>query len=140
MRWILRRIEQGTDKAKRRELYAAVNAGNDGTVAGSAFFGPKETGLLDRYGYEKTLQFGMFGVIARFLLVVLLWLNQTIHNYGWAIIVLTIIIKIVLYPLLSLVAPGGYSPFWRLLGSNARSSRSNRSTRRRAAMPINGRK
>lgn len=96
---ILRRIEQGADKAKRRELYAAVNAGSDGTVAGSAFFGPKETGLLDRYGYEKTLQFGMFGVIARFLLVVLLWINQAAHNYGWAIIVLTIIIKIVLYPL-----------------------------------------
>jgi len=96
---ILRRIEQGVDKNKRRELFAAVNAANDGTVSGSAFFGPKETGLLDRYGYEKTLQFGMFGVIARFLLGVLVWLNQATHNYGWAIIVLTIIIKVVLYPL-----------------------------------------
>ncbi len=96
---ILRRIEQGVDKAKRRELYAGVNAAADGTVAGSAFFGPKETSLLDRYGYEKTLQFGMFGVIARFLLGVLVWLNQATHNYGWAIIVLTILIKIVLYPL-----------------------------------------
>ena len=96
---ILRRIEQGADKAKRRELYAGLNNASDGTVSGSAFFGPKETGLLDRFGYEKTLQFGMFGVIARFLLVVLVWLNQATHNYGWAIIVLTIIIKIVLYPL-----------------------------------------
>jgi YidC/Oxa1 family membrane protein insertase len=96
---ILRRIEQGVDKGKRRELYAGLNAAADGTVAGAAFFGPKETGLLDRYGYEKTLQFGMFGVIARFLLGVLVWLNQATHNYGWAIIVLTILIKIVLYPL-----------------------------------------
>ena len=56
---VFRRIEQGADKNKRRELYAAVNSANDGTVTGSAFFGPKETGLLDRYGYEKTLQFGM---------------------------------------------------------------------------------
>ncbi|MGZ4777838.1 MAG: membrane protein insertase YidC [Thermoanaerobaculia bacterium] len=96
---VLRRIEQGTNKAKRRELFAGLNATSDGTVSGSAFFGPKETGLLDRYGYEKTLQFGMFGVIARFLLGVLQWLNQATHNYGWAIIVLTILIKIVLYPL-----------------------------------------
>ena len=29
----------------------------------------------------------------------LVWLNQATHNYGWAIIVLTIIIKVVLYPL-----------------------------------------
>lgn len=96
---ILRRIEQGAGKAKRRELYAAVNAASDGVVSGTAFFGPKETELLDRYGFEKTLQFGIFGVIARFLLVALVWLNQATHNYGWAIIVLTVVIKIVLYPL-----------------------------------------
>jgi YidC/Oxa1 family membrane protein insertase len=96
---VFRRIEQGIDKEKRRELYAGLNAAADGTLAGSAFFGPKETGLLDRHGYEKTLQFGMFGVIARLLLIVLVWINQFAHNYGWAIIVLTILIKIVLYPL-----------------------------------------
>lgn len=96
---VFRRIEQGIDKEKRRELYAGLNAAADGTLAGSAFFGPKEIGLLDRYGYEKTLQFGMFGVIARLLLIVLVWINRFTYNYGWAIIVLTIIIKIVLYPL-----------------------------------------
>ena len=86
-------------KDKRRELYAGISAGRDGVVAGEAFFGPKKTSLLDQYGLEKTLQFGMFGIIGRFLLTVLVWINRTTHNYGWAIIVLTIIIKIVLYPL-----------------------------------------
>jgi YidC/Oxa1 family membrane protein insertase len=97
---ILRRVElPNGGKEVRRELYAGVNAAPDGTVAGNAFFGPKETKLLDRYGLASALQFGMFGIIARFLLDVLVWINRATKNYGFAIIVLTIIIKIVLYPL-----------------------------------------
>jgi YidC/Oxa1 family membrane protein insertase len=84
------------NKQRRDEFYAAVNAARDGVVSGDAFFGPKETALLDRYGLSGALQ---FGIIARFLLKGLIWFNQYTHNYGWAIIVLTIIIKIVLYPL-----------------------------------------
>jgi YidC/Oxa1 family membrane protein insertase len=96
----LRRIEmkEGTQDA-RRELYAGLNAAHDGVVSGSAFFGPKETKLLDRHGLGKALQFGMFGIIARFLLEALVWVNTATKNYGFAIIVLTIIIKVVLYPL-----------------------------------------
>jgi YidC/Oxa1 family membrane protein insertase len=86
------------DKQARRELYAGLNA-HDGAVIGNTFFGPKETYLLDRLGLEKTLQFGMFGIVARVLLVALTWINKWTHNYGWSIIVLTFFIKIVLYPL-----------------------------------------
>ena len=86
-------------KEKRVDLYAAVNAPADGAIAGEAFFGPKETKLLDGYGFDAALQFGWFGAIARFFLIALSWINQFTHNYGWSIIVLTILIKIVLYPL-----------------------------------------
>ncbi|MBV8546353.1 MAG: membrane protein insertase YidC [Acidobacteria bacterium] len=86
-------------KEKRRELYAAINAAPDGNVSGAAFFGPKEAKVVDRYGFEKTLQLGVFGIIARFFLAALVWLNTFTKNYGWAIIVLTLIIKLVLYPL-----------------------------------------
>lgn len=86
-------------KERRDDFYATVNAAGDGTVAGDAFFGPKETQLLDRYGMGEALQFGWFGLIARFFLTALVWINQFTKNYGFAIIVLTIIIKIVLYPL-----------------------------------------
>jgi YidC/Oxa1 family membrane protein insertase len=96
---VLRAWESGTGKQMHRELYAGLNAASDGIVAGSAFFGPKQTSLLDRYGYEHTLQFGTFGIIARFFLVMLEWFYRYTHNWGWAIIILTIIIKVVLYPL-----------------------------------------
>jgi YidC/Oxa1 family membrane protein insertase len=96
---VLRRIDVPAGNEIRKELYAGVNGAPDGTITGNAFFGPKETKLLDRYALASTLQFGTFGIIARFLLGVLVWINQSTHNYGWAIIVLTILIKVVLYPL-----------------------------------------
>lgn len=89
----------GEKKTRRDDLYAAVNAANDGSVAGDAFFGPKETKILDAYGMGEALQFGWFGVIARLFLTALTWINQYTLNWGFAIIVLTILIKIVLYPL-----------------------------------------
>ncbi len=95
----LRRVEMREGQQVRKELYAGLNGGPDGVVQGTAFFGPKETKLLDRYGLGSALQFGMFGIIARFLLEGLVWVNRATKNYGFAIIVLTIIIKIVLYPL-----------------------------------------
>ncbi|MDP9190426.1 MAG: membrane protein insertase YidC [Acidobacteriota bacterium] len=86
-------------KVRRDDLYAGLNANGDGTLAAEAFFGPKETTLLDQYGMGEALQFGWFSMIARFFLTALLWLNKFTHNYGFAIVVLTILIKIVLYPL-----------------------------------------
>ena len=98
---MLRRIEVplAGQKSPRKDLYAGLNSANDGTVTGTAFFGPKQTKILEKYGLESTLQFGYFGFIAKILLDVLIWINKSTHNYGFAIIVLTILIKVVLYPL-----------------------------------------
>jgi YidC/Oxa1 family membrane protein insertase len=98
---VLQRVvffEDAKTRKNRPDLYAGVNAVN-GVVEGQAFYGPKETKLLDRYGLEGALQFGWLGLIARFFLEALVWLNKYTVNYGFAIIVLTILIKIVLYPL-----------------------------------------
>jgi YidC/Oxa1 family membrane protein insertase len=97
---ILRAADFPAEKnTKRRDLYAAVNLAADGVGTGTAFFGPKQTSVLDKYGFERTLQYGTFGIIARFFLVCLSWINKYTLNYGWAIIVLTILIKLVLFPL-----------------------------------------
>ena len=98
---VLQRVAffDGKTKTRRDDVYAGLNAASDGTVAGDAFFGPKETKILDRYNMGEALQLGWFDIIARFFLTALLWINQYTNNYGFAIIVLTILIKIVLYPL-----------------------------------------
>ncbi len=70
------------------------------------FIGPKEFGNLKKIllknegiNLEKLVNFGWFGFIAQFLLIILNWLYSIIPNYGVAIILLTIILKIILFPL-----------------------------------------
>lgn len=94
----LRRALFAGEKEKRSDLYAGLNSAG-GVVEGKAFFGPKEAKVLEAHNLDQAMQFGWFGIIARFLLEVLLWINRYTLNYGWAIVVLTIIIKILLYPL-----------------------------------------
>ena len=99
---IVRRIEAPSGDPKlpaRKELYAGINAAADGAVAGKVYFGPKQSKSLEKYGLDSTMQFGWFGFIARILLEALIWVNSFTKNYGFAIIVLTIVIKVVLYPL-----------------------------------------
>jgi YidC/Oxa1 family membrane protein insertase len=65
------------------------------------YLGPKELNRLREAGHDlvKSVDYGWFGFLARPLVDVLKWLNGYFHNYGVAIIILTIIIKIVFWPL-----------------------------------------
>jgi YidC/Oxa1 family membrane protein insertase len=49
---------------------------------------------------DQLVDWGWFGVIAKPLFLALNWLNDHyVHNYGWAIVILTIIINFVMLPL-----------------------------------------
>jgi len=65
------------------------------------FIGPKEMDVLKESGHSLTesIDLGWFGFIAEPLLVVLKFFFKYTHNYGVAIILLTIIIKVLFYPL-----------------------------------------
>lgn len=90
-------VIEGAEETRKDVILAVEPA--DGVITGRAYFGPKKLELLERYGLEETLQFGMFGFISRLLLTALLWVNKTTGNYGWSIVVLTFLIKIALFPL-----------------------------------------
>jgi len=66
----------------------------------SIFSGPKDLDILASTGVEleRAINLGWFGSIARPLLALLKWLNQGVKNYGIAIILLTVLIKILFYP------------------------------------------
>ncbi|HEX3074982.1 MAG TPA: membrane protein insertase YidC, partial [Ignavibacteriales bacterium] len=98
----------------RKELYSAglkVPFNNAAYQSNSflVYLGPVEYDLLKNYGanLEKIVDFGsFFGVkfIIRpiseyFLLPIFKFLHLFIPNYGWVIIVFSLIIKIILYPL-----------------------------------------
>jgi YidC/Oxa1 family membrane protein insertase len=51
-------------------------------------------------GLERTIDLGVFGLLARPLLLALRWIHDhVVANYGWAIILLTVLLRIVLFPL-----------------------------------------
>jgi YidC/Oxa1 family membrane protein insertase len=72
-----------------------------GTPQLQFFAGPKDFDVLSAIGPDVTraINFGMFAVIVVPLLKSLKWVNGFVGNYGWAIIILTIIINIVIFPL-----------------------------------------
>jgi len=65
------------------------------------FMGPKEIGILESAGHklDKAINLGWFHAIGYPLLVVLKWLYGIVSNYGIAIIILTILVRIIFFPL-----------------------------------------
>jgi len=74
----------------------------DGNFEGEFFPGPKEYELLRSrdQGLEKMLTFGIFHPIAVLSLKVLRWIHARVGNWGLAIILLTIGIRMMLFPLM----------------------------------------
>jgi len=66
-----------------------------------AFLGPKEYDRLKAYGHEakKIINFGFFGGIAELLLVATKYFHRIFPNWGVAIIIMTLIVKIIFFPL-----------------------------------------
>ncbi len=72
------------------------------------FAGPRELRRLRLYENSESdvLDYGSFlglptGPFSKFLLVSMNWLNSIVHSYAWAIVLLTILVKSVLWPLQS---------------------------------------
>jgi YidC/Oxa1 family membrane protein insertase len=65
------------------------------------FFGPKSMNLLESIGYdlEKAIDFGWFHFLAEPAVRIMNFLYGIIPNYGVAIIILTLSIKLLLWPL-----------------------------------------
>ena len=65
------------------------------------YFGPKDFDQLQRSDQQlvRTINFGWFAWLVVPLLRALKWVNGFVGNYGWSIIVLTILINIAIFPL-----------------------------------------
>ena len=78
-----------------------IRPGTQHTYQYSLFFGPKSMNILKNAGHDlgKALNFGWFTVLAKPCVWLMNRLYSVIPNYGIAIIILTILIKGVLWPL-----------------------------------------
>jgi YidC/Oxa1 family membrane protein insertase len=66
-----------------------------------AFIGPKKLDLLREWGYntKKIVKFGFFGLIAEILYSGIKAIHSVFPNWGLSIILLTILVKILFFPL-----------------------------------------
>ena len=74
----------------------------DNRLVFDAYLGSKRFDRLSALpgGLERTVDLGVFGILARPLLVALRWIHDNVvGNFGWAIILLTVLLRIVLFPL-----------------------------------------
>lgn len=78
-----------------------LDQGRQGTYSFVVYMGPKSHKVLSKFdnGLDKAVNFGFFNVIAKPLLIGMNYIYGVIPNYGIAIILLTIIIKLVFWPL-----------------------------------------
>jgi len=74
---------------------------SDDVVSLSLYAGPKDPEILKKIGNNLTeaIDYGFFGFIAKALLEALKFVYRYVHNYGIAIILITILIRIIFYPL-----------------------------------------
>ncbi len=65
------------------------------------YLGPQQAGLLKSFhnGAEDVIYYGFFDPIAKVLLNILRFFSRLVHNWGWATVILSIFIFIILFPL-----------------------------------------
>jgi YidC/Oxa1 family membrane protein insertase len=85
------------------EQYAGVGIGSPAQNSFLLFVGPKDTHLLQGINpkLDRLIDWGFFGIIAKPLFQSLNYVadHWTGHNFGWAIILVTLIINTALFPI-----------------------------------------
>jgi YidC/Oxa1 family membrane protein insertase len=79
----------------------ATDPGAVSMVTMPLYIGPQETDKLEKIapGLNLVVDYGWLYILAAPLFWVLKWIHGAVGNWGWAIILLTVLIKLVFYPL-----------------------------------------
>jgi YidC/Oxa1 family membrane protein insertase len=78
-----------------------IAPGETGVIKVPLYAGPQEQDALAKLatGLDLVVDYGIFTILAAPLFWLLKWLYGIVHNWGWSIVLLTIIIKSAFYPL-----------------------------------------
>ena len=92
--------ENGQKRDPDPEAQIAVGPMTPGPLSARLFIGPKDLEVLRRQNpsLEELINFGWFAVIAKPLLYALQWMYRYIPNYGWVIVLFTILLNMALFP------------------------------------------
>ncbi|MEO8507352.1 MAG: membrane protein insertase YidC, partial [Betaproteobacteria bacterium] len=96
-----RKLDNGLYSAGVIVPVGTVAPGATGEVRVPLYVGPQDQDVLAKTakGLDLVVDYGIFTVLAAPLFWLLKWLHGIIGNWGWAIIVMTIMIKGAFYPL-----------------------------------------
>jgi YidC/Oxa1 family membrane protein insertase len=88
-------------KKETKRSFVAYSVGVPGPATLAFFVGPKRFDVLKAIDPELTyaIDFGMFRIIVVPLLQALKWVYGWVGNYGWAIITLTVLMNLLIFPL-----------------------------------------
>jgi YidC/Oxa1 family membrane protein insertase len=95
------KLDNGLYTAGVRYGDGAIPPGGTGVIASRLYVGPQDQDTLAKLakGLDLVVDYGIFTIIAEPLFALLKWLHALIGNWGWAIIVMTILIKGAFFPL-----------------------------------------
>ena len=102
------KIIEGNARADAKNLWGemtleplTVPAGGEGERSFLIYAGPQRYELLKSFGagFQEVFSRGFFGLFKTGILMVLKFLNQYTHNFGWALVILTFLIKLLFAPL-----------------------------------------
>ena len=90
-------VSLDSDRSKNPMPY--VRANGESVLQG--YIGPKDFKILESINpsLSDVVEYGIITFFARWVFWLLAWLYDVCGNWGWAIVLLTIIVRIVLYPL-----------------------------------------
>lgn len=83
-------------------------SGESASYESVAYFGPKERDVLAAAGgadaskikLTEAIDLGMFGFLGKYLVMYVAWLFKLVGSWGWAICLLTITVKLAVFPLM----------------------------------------
>ncbi len=95
------KLDNGLYTAGVRYADGTVPPGGTGVVQSKLYVGPQDQDALAKLapGLDLVVDYGIFTIIAAPLFWLLKWLHSLIGNWGWAIIVMTVMIKGAFFPL-----------------------------------------
>ncbi|HCT9233401.1 membrane protein insertase YidC [Alcaligenes sp. WGS1538] len=83
------------------EPVGAIEAGQSKAVDAALWVGPQDQKAMSQLatGLDLVVDYGWLTIIAKPLFKLLTWLHALLGNWGWAIVALTVLIKLVFFPL-----------------------------------------
>jgi YidC/Oxa1 family membrane protein insertase len=81
--------------------YGILAPGQQGVTSARLWIGPRTPERLEKVapGLELTLDYGVFTILAQPIQWTLMMLHKLTANWGWAIVLLVVVIKLLMYPL-----------------------------------------